>query len=242
MKIISLTCPSCGSPIGLENVHSGFAECGACRSTLYIQQSIVRAIACPHCRTINKPNEKFCRHCGKLLLLACPFCYTTNRIDAPSCFYCGKDLQEIWKTQSFWNRSKAEFDADHRNQIAIAKEIDRKAEIRRVVRNLDNPEYHETAEIILADVRKEELKEIGEGLQDLNANVRLGIVKALANIKLPQSVVMLVEALDDPEPVVRYQAIDSIARINLEMARTEIEQLREDPDDRVRRLVATILA
>ncbi|HSK92929.1 MAG TPA: adenylate/guanylate cyclase domain-containing protein [Candidatus Angelobacter sp.] len=47
---------------------------------------------CSACGTENRPNSRFCDHCGSPLEAACPSCGTSNRADARFCSGCGTTL------------------------------------------------------------------------------------------------------------------------------------------------------
>ncbi len=50
------------------------------------------SVACAKCGGENKPDAKFCDHCGAALSVTCPSCGHANAPDAIFCNQCGKAL------------------------------------------------------------------------------------------------------------------------------------------------------
>jgi class 3 adenylate cyclase/tetratricopeptide (TPR) repeat protein len=56
---------------------------------------------CPNCQTDNAETRKFCRECGKKLVLVCPECETENPPADKFCGDCGHDLRKPKGTKPF---------------------------------------------------------------------------------------------------------------------------------------------
>jgi hypothetical protein len=49
-------------------------------------------LTCAKCGGANKPDARFCDHCGAALSISCPSCGNANAPDATFCNQCGKPL------------------------------------------------------------------------------------------------------------------------------------------------------
>ena len=93
-----ITCPKCGRVMAVGNT-----RCVQCGTDL----KGVASLKCAHCETLNLPTARFCKECGKELIVdftsqtklqtpvQCPNCNATLLEQAKFCKYCGTSVESL---------------------------------------------------------------------------------------------------------------------------------------------------
>src|SRR5512133_2507992 len=103
MKINSLNCPTCGSPLDANTRSNRPFSCPACGSAVVLTDWTESGeLVCTRCGTVNGSTNKCCDKCSTALQAGCPFCYAQNDVSAINCKKCGVNLQRAWQRQDAW--------------------------------------------------------------------------------------------------------------------------------------------
>jgi HEAT repeat protein len=87
----------------------------------------------------------------------------------------------------------------------------------------------------LAHFGEDHIDWIGQRIEDSDPKVRSTVVAALARMKHPRATERMIEALKDPEPSIRLEAITALAHLGSRQGEAELAKLaRSDPDMSVR--------
>jgi ribosomal protein L40E len=237
-----LNCPGCGSPLGEHYTPYQQFQCPACGSMLVLTDWTDEGqVICEKCGTVNSSESKFCTRCATILQSGCPFCYTLNDLDATHCRRCGANLQNAWDRQRSWLTEKQQHDAERRVALQQAMEEGKKAEISRLLLQLEEPENHPMAVFCLQQHGAEAVEGLIQALRSPDVDARYGAAHTLGLIGDGRTIPALTEALADAEPAVRYWAIDSLARLRAEAAVPAIASLLKDQFQNVRQRAALAL-
>jgi HEAT repeat protein len=163
------------------------------------------------------------------LQVGCPFCYAMNPVDEEFCGNCGANVQNARSRKVFWLEEKRRHDEERWVRLRQAEAESRKTELNRLLKELEEPENHTMAIFCLHQFGVEAV----EGLLGLlqtsdDPDARFGAAQTLGRIGDPRAVESLIAALRDPEPVVRYWAVDSLGRMRVESVAKEIGNMVED--------------
>ncbi len=231
IKPKSIACPNCGSPIPQDtNLNQPF-KCQACGSVLIMDapSEATEPITCPSCKTINGQNNRYCIRCQVRLRVDCPICYYSNPSDAVICTHCGASIHAELKRREDWLEIKKQHDQRRKTILAQVAAEGQKNEIQRLLADLDEPERHSFAIFYLCKNGEAAVAPLIETLRgDNDPDARYGSARALGMIGNSRAIPALKNALSDPEPAVRYYAIESLVTLKAVDARSEIERLIED--------------
>ena len=240
--IHTLNCPACGAPVnpGLQTGQQ--FTCAACGSVLVLSDwTETGGLVCRNCGAENDRQSKFCISCRQALQAGCPMCYTLNSLAAQRCSKCGVDLQRAWGRQSNWLADKQRYDAQRREALERAKVEGRKAEIERLLLQLDDPQNHPLAIFCLQQIGTEAVPGLIGLLKDDDPDARYGAAHTLGLIGGQQATPALIAALDDPEPEVRFWTAAALGRLRAAEAVPALVQLLDDPEKSVRTSAAEAL-
>lgn len=186
-------------------------------------------MSCPNCQTINGMYNKFCLRCQSRLLVDCPICYYANSVEAVVCTHCGANIREERNRRESWLGLKKQHDRRRREILAQIVVDEQQNEINRLLADLDEPERHPFAIFYLCKLGEAAVDPLINTLRhDLDPDARYASARALGMIGKPQAIPSLTEALSDPEPAVRYYAIDSLVSLKAINSRDAIECLVND--------------
>jgi HEAT repeat protein len=117
-----------------------------------------------------------------------------------------------------------------REALVQALKNDQKAELKRLLEELDEPERHAFAIFYLCQQGQVALKPLLETLRkDPDPDARYGAARALGMMNDQSAIQSLITALSDHEPAVRYWAIDALVSLNAIDAKYTIYRLTKDP-------------
>lgn len=242
MKLETLNCPSCGAPLEIHPKPYQQFTCPACQSTLMLTDFDQRgAVVCESCGTANDPTALFCAHCNAALQAGCPYCYQMNPVDTLRCAKCGIDLQRAWAQQRSWLDRKNTYDSERREATRQAILNGRRAEIRRLLIQLDEPENHPLAVYCLQQYGEEAVEGLIGALSSNDPDARYGAAHTLGLIGDRRAVPALIAALADPEPAVRFWAADALGRMHASQAAPALAKLKKDKVKAVREKVESVL-
>jgi HEAT repeat protein len=163
-------------------------------------------------------------------MVDCPICYLPNPVDAVFCEGCGVDIQEELQRRTSWLDQKREHDRMRRDALVQALKDDQRAEMKRLLSELDEPDRHAFAIFYLCQHGEAALEPLLETLRaDSDPDARYGAARALGMLGNPQAISTLMEALSDEEPAVRYWAVDSLVALDAGYAKDAIHKLSHDP-------------
>jgi uncharacterized Zn finger protein (UPF0148 family) len=230
MKLTQITCPSCGGPISHEITQKQPFRCSACGSLLIMAASGKPAVTiCPHCQTENNALNKYCSVCSTKLLVDCPVCYLPNVVGSVFCQRCGANIQDELLRRATWRDLKKQYDRRRKDALVKALEEDQRAELERLLAELDEPERHAFAIFYLCQQGEAAFEPLLETLRhDQDPDARYGAARALGMMDDSKAIPDLVAALSDEEPAVRYWAIDSLVLLNAIGATEAIRELEKD--------------
>jgi len=228
----SIACPNCGSPVPQEtNLNQPF-KCQACASILIMNSpaEATEAITCPNCQTVNGQFNRYCTRCQVRIQVDCPICYYSNPSDASVCFHCGANIGAEVKRRETWLEIKKQHDQRRKLILAQTAAEEQRNEILRLLADLDEPDRHSFAIFYLCKNGDAAVPLLIETLgNDSDPDARYGSARALGMIGNSLAIPPLMDALSDPEPAVRYYAIESLVALKAVESRSEIELLTEDP-------------
>jgi serine/threonine-protein kinase len=182
------------------------------------------AIVCPKCGHVNPDQTRFCTNCSTRLRLDCPLCHTSNRIDESHCLNCGADLKSLHSRQQELEqlRKRTLAKRDQAFKLKAARQLREKLD--GLLRDLDSRKKRDTAMRQLNQLIGSAVKLLAEdALIDDDPEARYGSVKILGRLAdrpefknqiKSQVTEALVEALDDPDPLVRQQVQRELHRID----------------------------
>ena len=249
MRIEQLNCPSCGASITGDFHPNQQFECASCGSLLMISDlATEETILCPHCRTINDHNKRFCSNCGEKLRRKCMMCHTENRIDAVHCANCGVDIQRAAARQRQMLNQRQEM-IKARQEALREKEARQKEEkLQHLLDALDEPENHDFALYQLNQLGLEAIEPLIETLlNDDDPDARYGSARALGQICSEagvkglikgRAIKALIKSLDDAEPAVRFWSAEALGKFRGTQGKRGIEPLTvllKDPHEGVRK-------
>ncbi len=228
-----IECNSCGTPLLLTHLDSE------------------NPIFCPHCRTLNADEMRFCVNCGHKLKTDCVLCYTENRIDAVYCARCGAHLERARARRRKLEETRRTV-AQQRIQALEVKETRQKQEkLERLLADLDEPENHDFAIYQINQLGVEAVEALIDTLRhDQDPDARYGSARALGQICAEKEITTLIKArtvkallkaLADPEPAVRFWAAEALGKCNSQIAVEPLAKLLRDPHEGVRQQTALSL-
>jgi hypothetical protein len=231
MNLIQLNCPNCGAPAPKNVTPKQPFRCSACGSVLILGSAgKPLSIVCPQCQTVNSSFHEYCSVCGTKLLVVCPICYLPNAVDAVFCERCGVNIQEELQRRETWMDLKKLHDRKRKDALVQALKDDQKAELQRLLRELDEPERHAFAIFYLCQQGEAALEPLLETVRaDPDPDARYGAARTLGMLGNDRAISTLIEALSDPEPAVRYWAIDALVTLKAIDSREAIRGLSHDP-------------
>lgn len=245
MKLEQLNCPNCGASISSDIFPNAQVECESCGSSFVVSGLAENDdIICAKCQTINTGDKRYCLNCGEPLKEHCVLCHAENTVDTLHCVNCGAHLK----------RARAERDRlrNQRNRHRQAfiqkfkeKEARQKAEkLEKLLDDLDEPENHAMALFQLNQLGADAIEPLIETLlHDDDPDARYGSARALGNICQQHGIKglikakaakALINALNDPEPAVRYWSSDALRKCQSKTAVEPLAALLTDPHQGVR--------
>jgi phage FluMu protein Com len=231
MNLIELNCPNCGAPAPQDATPKQPFRCSACGSVLIMTSTgKPLSVVCPQCQTLNNSLHKYCAVCGTKLVVDCPICYLPNPADAVFCERCGVNIREELQRRESWMDQKKMHDRMRKEALVQALENEQKAELQRLLTELDEPERHAFAIFYLCQQGEAALEPLQETLRaDPDPDARYGAARALAMLGDDRAVPTLIGALSDQEPAVRYWAVDALVTLEAIGSREAIRGLSHDP-------------
>jgi hypothetical protein len=203
-----------------------------------------QTVMCPHCRTPNREEMRYCSNCGESLKIDCVLCQTPNRADTVYCVHCGAHLERA-RAKRLRMLEKRRQLQEERLQMLKEKEIRQQQErLERLIHDLDDPQNHEFVIFQLNQMGAEAIEALIETLlHDDDPDARYGSAIALGRICAEQDIKVfdrakvtraLIKALADPEPVVRYWSAEALGKIKNPLAVEPLSALLKDPHQGVR--------
>ncbi len=144
------------------------------------------------------------------------------------CQNCGVNLQRAWQRKQAWLAEKRQYDAQRLSAWKQAQAESRKAQLQRLLNELDEPENHAMAIYSLRQFGAEAVAGLIALLSHQDPDARYGAAQALGLTGDPRAIPALIEALADPEPAVRYWAVDALGKLRAEAAVEAIGALLHD--------------
>lgn len=242
MKMNLLRCPACGATAPADIQPNAQFRCPACGSVLVLTDTqSVDQLLCARCQTINDAANRFCVSCGNALQVNCPFCYTPNETNAVYCIRCGAHIQKALQRKNAWLAEKKQNDVERRAawQQALAQE--RRADLERLLEQLDEPSQHTFAIYCLREYGSDAVEPLIKLLRDDDPDARFGAAHTLGLIGDARAIPELVKALSDPEPAVRWWATDALGKLNATNVLEPIRKLLKDRHSGVREHAARVL-
>lgn len=188
------------------------------------------SIVCPQCQTVNSSFHEYCAVCGTKLLVVCPICYLPNSVEAVICERCGVNIQEELQRRETWMDLKKMHDRKRKDALVQALEDEQRIELQRLLAELDEPERHAFAIFYLCQHGEAALEPLLETLRiDPDPDARYGAARALGMLGDDRAIPTLIEALSDPEPAVRYWAVDTLVTLEATSSSEAIRGLSRDP-------------
>jgi len=186
--------------------------------------SVEETIVCPKCGHVNPDQTRFCSNCSTRLRLDCPLCHTSNRVDESHCINCGADLKSLHSRQQEMQqlRKRTLAKRDQAFKLKAARQLREKLD--GLLQDLDHRRKRDAAMRQLNQLIGSAIKLLAEVvLIDDDPEARFGSVKLLGRladrpefknqIKM-QVTEALVEALEDPDPLVRQQVQRELHKID----------------------------
>lgn len=238
MKINSLNCPTCGSPLAADIRPNRPFSCPACGSAVVLTDWTESGqLICARCNTVNGNTNKFCDKCGAALQAGCPFCYTQNAISALSCRKCGANLQRAWQRQDSWLAQR-----EQRHKERLQKVAESHTDyLRRLFLQLNEPENHPAAIPGIRIYGREAVEPLIDLLTSEDPDARFGAAKALGDIGDKRAVPGLIKALNDSEGAVRFWSLDALGKLKADEAAEAIGKLLQDQRESIRDLAKEVL-
>jgi DNA-directed RNA polymerase subunit M/transcription elongation factor TFIIS len=238
MKINSINCPTCGSPLDANIRPNRPFSCPACGSAVVLTDWTESGeLVCAKCGTVNGSANKFCDKCGAALQAGCPFCYTQNDVSAINCKKCGANLQRAWQRQDSWFTQR-----EQKHKETLQKVAEGQADyLRRLLLQLNEPENHPAAIPGIRIFGREAVEPLIGLLSSEDPDARFGAAKALGDIGDPRAIPALTKALNDPEGAVRFWAMDALGKLKADEAVEAIGKLLQDKQESMRDLAREVL-
>lgn len=243
MNLESLACPACGLPVQDMPSSHGVFRCPAC-GTLLVRQHVDedKPVSCQNCQAPNDRTRRYCEQCGASLQVGCPFCYALNPVDVGICGNCGAKVRQANWHRNFWEEEKRRYDEERWARLKQAEAESEKAELNRLLRELEEPENHALTIFSLQQLGNKAVERLIEALRTSDdPDARFGAAHALGKIGDPRAVEALMAALQDPEPAVRYWAVEALSQMDIKSAAGEIGNLLSDDHKGVRELAEKVL-
>src|SRR5512138_197134 len=238
MKINSLNCPACGSPLDASINPNRPFRCPACGSSVVLTDWTESGqIVCAKCGTVNGKTSKFCEKCNAALQAGCPFCYTQNDISAINCKKCGANLQRAWKRQDSWLAQREQRQSERLQKVAESQTD----YLRRLLLQLNEPKNHPAAITGIRIYSREAVEPLSELLTSEDPDARFGAAQVLGDLGHKRAIPALIEALNDPEGAVRFWAIDALGKLKASEAVEAIGELLRDKRESIRDLAQEVL-
>jgi len=248
MKIEQLNCPSCGASISGDFSTNQQFECSSCGSLLMLSDlATEETIFCPHCRTINGSDKRFCSNCGEKLRIKCIMCHAENRIDAVHCANCGVDIQRAMAKQRAMLAQRQQMVKERRQAFREKEARQKEEKLQRLLDALDEPENHDLALYQLNQMGLDAVNPLIETLlNDDDPDARYGSARALGQICSEKeikglikgrAIKALVKSLGDSEPAVRFWSAEALGKFRGTQGKMGIEPLTvllKDPHEGVR--------
>lgn len=184
---------------------------------------------------------RFCVRCGAALERNCPFCYTANRAGEAFCRNCGANLQRARRRKAVWLEEKQQHDEAWWAAWKQAEAASKRAQLGRLLDQLDEPENHPLATGLLRQFGGEAVEPLIGLLRDQDVDARFGAARALGLIGDRNAAPALIAALADGEPVVRYWAAEALGRLRDSNAVQPLGELARDAHKGVRERAAESL-
>jgi HEAT repeat protein len=179
---------------------------------------------------VNSSFHEYCAVCGTKLLVVCPICYLPNSVEAVICERCGVNIQEELQRRETWMDLKKMHDRKRKDALVQALEDEQRIELQRLLAELDEPERHAFAIFYLCQHGEAALEPLLETLRiDPDPDARYGAARALGMLGDDRAIPTLIEALSDPEPAVRYWAVDTLVTLEATSSSEAIRGLSRDP-------------
>ena len=253
MQIEEMACPNCGSALPGDFTPNQQLECEHCGSMfLATGLEAETALICPQCRTINPPDQRYCSSCGTGLKEDCVLCHTANRAGTVYCANCGAHLAHARFRRDRVHHKRKEHRAEML-RILEAKEARQTAEkLEQLLVDLDEPENHDFAIYQINRLGIEAISALIETLlHDEDPDARYGSARALGQICNEHEVKGLIKAraakslivaLNDPQPAVRYWAVDALGCCQTQAAVEPLIAMLEDSHAGIRNHARLVLA
>jgi HEAT repeat protein len=200
-----------------------------------------RKNACPNCGKVNESQRAHCTECGEHLKAACIYCYHLEPLDALTCSECGINLQDAWAERERWLTISAKKKEEYKEVLRNGLRESQNAEIRRLLRGLDEPENHAFALYCLVNLGGVAVEDLIHHLRDADPDGRYGAAIALGHIGEKKAFPHLVKLLADPERSVRYWTMGALRKLDSARAIPHIARLLADPDGKIRTRARRIL-
>lgn len=252
MKLEKLCCPSCGAPLIGNFAPNQQIECNSCGTPLLLTHlDSENPIFCPHCRTLNADEMRFCVNCGHKLKTDCVLCYTENRIDAVYCARCGAHLERARTKRRNLEETRRKMARERTQTLEVKAARQKQEKLERLLADLDEPENHDFAIYQINQMGAEAVEALTDTLlNDQDPDARYGSARALGQICVEKEIKTLVRArtvraliqsLADPEPAVRFWAAEGLGKCKSQTAIEPLAELLRDPHEGVRQQAALSL-
>jgi HEAT repeat protein len=252
MKLEKLCCPSCGAPLMGNFTPNQQIECNSCGTPLLLTHlDSENPIFCPHCRTLNADEMRFCVNCGHKLKTDCVLCYTENRVDAVYCARCGAHLERARARRRKLEETRRKLVRERSQALEIKAARQKQEKLERLLADLDEPENHDFAIFQINQMGAEAVEALTDTLlHDQDPDARYGSARALGQIYIEKEIKTLVKArtvkaliqsLVDPEPAVRFWAAEALGKCKSQTAIKPLAELLRDPHEGVRQQAALSL-
>ncbi len=249
MKLEKLCCPSCGAPLTGDFAPNQQIECTSCGTPLLLTHlDSENPIFCPHCRTLNADEMRFCVNCGHKLKTDCVLCYTENRVDAIYCARCGAHLERARARRRKLEETRRKLVRERSQALEIKAARQKQEKLERLLADLDEPENHDFAIFQINQMGAEAVEALTDTLlHDQDPDARYGSARALGQIYVEKEIKTLVKArtvkaliqsLVDPEPAVRFWAAEALGKCKSQTAIKPLAELLRDPHEGVRQQAA----
>jgi hypothetical protein len=241
-QIETLNCPACGAQIDPKTLSESIITCPACGSSLALTDwAEDGSLICRECGTPNSSTTRYCLQCKQPLQAACPMCYTLNSLQSARCRKCGVDLQRAWERQNSWMAEKQRHDQERQEAIREAQIESRKADLQRLLMQLDEPDNHPMAIFYLEQYGAEAVQGLIGELKSPDPDARYGAAHALGQMGDTRAIQPLITALQDPEVEVRFWAAAALGRLKAGQAVVDLGHLLHDSSKEVRAAAAEAL-
>jgi serine/threonine-protein kinase len=194
------------------------------KTELTTEASTEDTFICPKCNHVNTAQTYFCANCSTRLRIDCPLCHTSNRVDETECTNCGADLKNIrlrqQEVQQARKRTLAKRDRAFKEKAA--RQLRERLE--ELLNDLDNRKKRASAMRQLNQLIDSAVKLLAENLLiDDDPEARGESARVLGRLCdrpefkpliKTQVVEALVEALNDPDPIVQQLVRKELHRLD----------------------------